>query len=58
VHEVGHGHGWAGPAYGGGYSGGGGGGGGGWESYDAHGAYSNNVAHTLAYNAQKPAATR
>ncbi|XP_073969769.1 DUF1676 domain-containing protein Osi6 isoform X2 [Rhodnius prolixus] len=59
VHEVSHG--WAGPSYGGG--GGGGGGGyssGGWDSYgggghDSHGAYSGNVAHTLAYSGQKPA---
>lgn len=43
-----HGHGWA-PSSGGG--------GGGWDSYgahsDAHGSYSNNVAHTLAYGGQK-----
>lgn len=59
MHEVSHG--WAGPSYGGG--GGGGGGGyssGGWDSYgggghDSHGAYSGNVAHTLAYSGQKPA---
>ncbi|XP_014241387.1 uncharacterized protein LOC106662090 isoform X2 [Cimex lectularius] len=55
VHEVSHG--WS-----GGYGGGGGVGGysaGGWESYggghDAHGSYSNNVAHTIAYSGQKPA---
>ncbi|KAK9501626.1 hypothetical protein O3M35_012319 [Rhynocoris fuscipes] len=56
VHEVAHG--WAGPSYGGG--GGGGYSSGGWDSYggsahDSHGAYSSNVAHTLAYSGQKPA---
>ncbi|BES96688.1 Protein of unknown function (DUF1676) [Nesidiocoris tenuis] len=49
VHEVGHG--WS-----------AGGGGGGWDSYggghDAHGAFSNPVAQTLAYSGQKPAAVR
>lgn len=61
-----HGGGWSGGGGGasaGGYGGGGGAGGGGWESYggghgDAHGSYSNNVAHSIAYSAQKPVRRR